>query len=515
MLTGDILRLSADRHPDRTALICGDDRISYGGLSAAANQFGNALLGNGVSKGGTWAIMSRNLPEYVMAHFGSAQTGAMVVNLLPAYASDELVAILKKTSASLIVVEEIFQQKIVDILDQVPALQSVIVIGQPLKDSWVSFEQFISGQPATACRTDISDDDPFAMTFTGGTTGLPKGCLVSHRARFVSCYTTAIEHGVSESDTVATVTPFYHAMGSLVWLPTAIFAGATLVIVTGWDPDDFVELTARHKITCTFMVPIQLRQILSDEHFDRDKLKSLTKVSCGGAITPADLVHEIKAKMPDTQFTNHYGQSETGPICFYHPTHPRNKANTVGHPALGVELKIVDTEGNEVGPGDTGEIIAHGPFLMSGYYNNKEETEAYFKNNDDWGWTGDLAKKDADGFISLVGRSKDMIVSGGVNIYPREVEIVLENHEDIIDCAVFGIPDDQWGEALVAFVAAKKPSLLDETKIIDHCTEHLARFKRPKHIRIVKSIPKTPSGKVQKPVLRQEFLERQNAAGSA
>ncbi|NKB21379.1 MAG: AMP-binding protein [Alphaproteobacteria bacterium] len=512
MLTGDILKLSAERHPNRTALICGDDRISYGDLSKAANSFGHALLQNNIGKGTNWAIMSRNLPEYVIAHFGGAQTGAMLVNLLPAYAPDELVAILGRTNASLIVVEQAFQAKLAEVIDQLPNLNRVVVIGEPTQEGWIAFNDFIKGQPDTPCEIELSEMDPFAMTFTGGTTGLPKGAVVCHQARSVSCYTTAIEHGVTESDIVAMVTPFYHAMGSLVWLPTAMFVGATAVVVTGWDADSFVDLTAQHGITCTFMVPVQLRQILSDDHFLADKLRSLTNIACGGAITPADLVTEVGQKMPDTQFTNHYGQSETGPICVYRPSHPQDKADTVGRIAVGIDLKIVDPDGNEVDTDETGEIISRGPFLMSGYYNNQAETDAYFANGDGWGWTGDLAKKDAEGFITLVGRSKDMIVSGGVNIYPREVEIVLEGHDAIIDCTVFGIPDDQWGEALVAYVVLNQKSALDENAIINHCTEHLARFKRPKHIQIVDAIAKTPSGKVQKPILRRSFLQEQETS---
>ncbi len=507
MLTGDILKLSAERHPNRIALICDEERISYGELSNAANQFGHTLLKESIAKGHNWAIMSRNLPEYAMAHFGGAQTGGMLVNLLPAYAPDELVAILEQTKAELIVVEQEFQDKVAQIAERLPNLQRVVIIGEPTQDEWISFKDFIKDQPTTPCDVELSETDPFAMTFTGGTTGLPKGAMVSHGARYVSCYTTAIEHGVTESDIVAMVTPFYHAMGSLVWLPTAMFVGATAVMVTGWDAGAFVELTAKHKISCTFMVPVQLRQILTDEHFDIAKLESLTNIACGGAITPADLVVEVNKKMPHTRFTNHYGQSETGPICVYRPSHPRHKADTVGRIALGVDLKIVDPDGNEVADDVTGEIISRGPFLMSGYYNNEEETNAYFANGDGWGWSGDLAKKDSKGFITLVGRSKDMIVSGGVNIYPREVEIVLERHEAILDCTVFGIPDDQWGEALTAYVVLDQQSTLDENAITDYCTEHLARFKRPKHVRIVDQIAKTPSGKVQKPVLQKEFLQ--------
>ena len=507
MLTGDILRQSAQRHPAKTALICGDRQVSYGDLAAAANQFAHAVLGVGITKTDTIAIMSSNIPEYVMAHFGSAQTGAILCNLMPAYASDELVAILAQTGARLIVVEAGVQRKIADVIDRLPALEHVIVIGEPAAEGWQCFDDFIGGQPATPPAVTLSESDPFAMTFTGGTTGRPKGAMVSHRSRFVSVYTIAIEQEVTEDDVVGLLTPLYHAMGSLVWMPTAIFVGATCVMLQGWDAEQFVEETHRHRISNVMMVPVQLSQLLGGDHFDAEKLGSLRMITCAGAITPVDLVAAVNARLPDAKFTDHYGQSETGPICLYRHNHPRDKAHTVGRPALGVEFTLMDPEGNPVAIGETGEIVVRGPFLMDGYYNNPEETAAYFKNGDGWAWTGDLAVMDEDGFVSLVGRSKDMIVSGGVNIYPREVEIVLEQHAAVIDCTVFGIPDDKWGEALCALVVVGDGKTVVEGEILTHCTKHLAKFKWPKVIQVVDSIPKTPAGKVQKLLLREAFLK--------
>lgn len=504
MLTGEILRLSALRHPKRIALIYGEQRIDYDALDRAANRFANAVLGLGIGKGDAVAIMSRNLPEYVVAHFGNARTGAILVNTAPAYAPDELVAILGNTRARVIVVEAAFQNKIADLVDRLPHLNHVVVIGEPANDGWINFDDFLAEAPETIPSVALSDTDAFAMTFTGGTTGLPKGAMVSHRARFVSCWTTAIEHEVTPGDIIGLLTPFYHAMGSVVWTPTAIFMGATCVIQTGWDAEAFINAVDEHGITCSFMVPIQLQQILSDEHFDAGKLSTLRKIACGGAITPPDLVHEIAAKLPRVRFVNHYGQSETGPVCTLRPDDPRDKATTIGRPAIGVELRLVDGTGNDVPQGEPGEIVVRGPFLMNGYFENPEETGAYFRSGDGWGWTGDLATADADGFLTLVGRSKDMIISGGVNIYPREVELVLEKHQAVRDCTVFGIPDEKWGEALCAYVVVN--SAVTEETIIAHCTEHLARFKRPKIICFVEQIPKTPAGKVQKPVLRAAFL---------
>jgi acyl-CoA synthetase (AMP-forming)/AMP-acid ligase II len=507
VLTGGILQQSARRHPDRIALICGERRIPYGALAAAASRFAHAVLALGIGRGDRIAIMSRNVPEYVIAHFGGAQTGAVLVNLMPAYAPDELATILERTAARLIVVEAAFQEKIASIIDRLSSLSHVVVIGEPAEAGWLPFDDFIDGRPETPPDVALSESDPFAMTFTGGTTGLPKGALVSHRARLTSAWTTAVEHEVTESDIVGIITPLYHAMGALVWLPTAMLVGATSVMLPGWDPDLLVAETARHGISCVFMVPVQLRELLSEAHFDAAGLASLRKVACGGAVTPSDLVAELAEKMPRARFTNHYGQSETGPLCIYRHSHPRDKAHTIGRPATGVDFSLLDARGDPVRAGETGEIVVRGPFLMAGYYDDPVETAAYFRNGDGWGWTGDLATMDEAGFVTLVGRSKDMIVSGGVNIYPREVERVLERHAAVADCTVFGIPDDKWGEALVAYIVLNGQARPSEDDIAAWCARHLARFKRPKVVRFVDSIPKTPSGKVQKPRLREAFLK--------
>ena len=287
MLTGEILRLSAARHPRHTALIHDGQRIAYGLLDLRANRFANAALALGIGKGEAIAVMGRNVPEYVVAHFGTARTGALLVNAMPAYAPDELVEILGRTRVRLIVVEEAFQAKIAEAINRLPNIDHVVVIGAPSRPGWTGFDDFLASAGDDPPAVRLSETDPFAMTFTGGTTGLPKGALVSHRARSESCWITAIEHEVGPGDVVGVLTPFYHAMGSLVWMPTAMLLGATAVIQTGWDPDGFIDAVAEHGITCTLMVPVQLQQILSADRFDAEKLSTLRKIACGGAITPA------------------------------------------------------------------------------------------------------------------------------------------------------------------------------------------------------------------------------------
>ena len=515
MLTGEILRASARRNANRTALICGDRSMSYGALDATASRFAHALLRRGLAKGDAVAAMCRNLPEYVALHFGNARTGCLLVNLMPAYAPDEIVTILNLTGARLIVVEADFQDKIAALRDRCPDLRDVVVIGEAGSDGAIPFDRFTAGQPETPPTVALADSDPYAMTFTGGTTGRPKGALVSHRARFVSTWTTAIEHEVTGEDVIGVLTPLYHAMGLLIWLQSAILNGTTSVLLAGWDPDYFTEQTARHRISNALMVPVQLRQLLGDGHFDPHRLASLTRIGCGGAITPPDLVAEVNGKLPTVRFINHYGQSETGPLTLFKPWHPRDRAGTIGRTAVGVDLSVVDPDGNEVATGEVGEIITRGPYLMEGYFRDPEETALYFRSGDGWGWTGDLATIDDEGFVTLVGRSKDMIVSGGVNIYPREVELVLEKHSAVSECTVFGVPDPRWGEALVAYVVCAGRERPGEEALLAHCESRLARFKRPKYLRFVSEIPKTPSGKVQKPRLREAFLKEEGLQDAA
>jgi acyl-CoA synthetase (AMP-forming)/AMP-acid ligase II len=508
VLTGDMLRFSAQRNPAKAAIIFGARRLGYGALDQDANRFANAVLARGLAKGDAIAIIARNVPEYAVYHFGCARTGCLSVNLMPAYAPDEIAAILARTEARLVVVEAAFEDKLAAVKDELPRLDLVVVIGAPGGapgiDGAVDFDGFLAPHGVAPPAVKLSPSDPYAMTFTGGTTGVPKGALVSHYARFVSSYTTAIEHEMSENDVVGVVTPLYHAVGLLIWFQAAILVGATCVFIGGWDAECFADAAAECGITTVFMVPVQLAEILSDDRFDGARLAGLKMMACAGAITTPELKAEFARKMPAVKFIDHYGQSETGPLTFLKYFHPKDKAATVGKPALGADVAVVDADGKPVAVGQVGELVARGPFMMEGYYRDRQETAAYFRHGDGWGWSGDLATVDADGFITLVGRSKDMIVSGGVNIYPREVEKVLAAHPQVRDCTVFGIPDEKWGEALAAYVVADGG--LDADALAAHCARHLARFKRPKVVRFMDAIPKTPSGKVQKPKLRAAFL---------
>ena len=492
--------------------------MTYGELEAASNRFANAVLGLGLAKGETVAVMCPNIMEYAIVHFGNARTGCLSVHLSTMYGTDELIHILNRTRARLLVVDRSCQASIAAVRDRLDHLEWIVVVGEPeiagpKIDGGVTFEQFVTRVSDQPPGVEIAETDPLGMTFTGGTTGLPKGAVVSHRARYVSAYTVVMEHEFTGEDVVAVVSPLYHAVALMIWFQGAVLAGCTCVMRPRWDAALFVEECARLRITAAFLVPVQLRAVLNDEIFDADKLATLRKIGSGGAPVPGDMIAEGRDRLVGVRLVDHYGQSETGPLTILKPWHPADKNGSIGLPALGVDLKVVDPDGNEVAPGEIGEIIVAGEFMFEGYFEDPQETAAYFRSGDRWGWTGDLATVDEDGFITLAGRSKDMIVSGGVNVYPREVEIVLEDHEGVADCTVFGVPDETWGEALIAYVVPRSGHSETPEALIAYCGSRLARLKRPRELLLVDEIPKTPAGKVQNgPVPRRRPAKSETQA---
>ena len=500
MRLGDILRLAAQRDPRKTAIIADDFRIDFAAYDAAANRFAHLLLDAGIQKGDRIATALFNCPEYGIVHFGNARTGSVLVHISPMYAGPEIARIVERTRPRVLVVDADILDKIDAIRDRLTSVEKLIVVGQ-------DFDAAIADMPDTDPDVTIDPADPVAMTFTGGTTGEPKGAVVSHNARFVSAWTTAIEHRVTGEDVTGILTPMFHAVGLMIWYQSTILAGCTSVMFRKWDAANFIDQTEKHGISSVFMVPVQVRDLIDAPDFDAGRLQSLKNIGAGGALTPEGLITDCRAALPHCDYTDHYGQSETGPLTILRPWEAETHKGSIGRPATGVDIRIADADGNALPPGTIGELICRGPFLMEGYFENEEETAAYFRNGDGWGWSGDLAVTDEDGFITLVGRSKEMIVSGGINIYPREVEIVMEDHAAVAECTVFGVPDDRWGEALIAYVVrGREAADISEDDLLAHCTEQLARYKRPREIVFVKNIPKTPSGKIQKPLLRDAYL---------
>ena len=506
MLTGDMLRRSAHRFADKPAIICGDSELTYRDLDGNANRLANALLALGLAKGAKVAVLSRNLIEYGIVFFGVARTGYVLTNISVLYAPDELAYVLDKADVEVLIFDTAFADKIAAVAQEPGRLKTWIEFGPASGLPGVlRFEDFISQHPPEPPSVALCETDAFCMTYTGGTTGRPKGVLCDHRARAITAHTVMVEEAIDERDRVGIVTPLFHVAALNIMFQPAILAGATTLFLTKWDPADFVEMVERHGMTANFMVPTQAAMLLNDASFDAQRLQTWRKVSFAGAPLPDWVQVDLRARLAGLAITQIYGQSEMGVITVIRDWYLPGKLGSVGRQAYNVDVRVVDPEGRDVAAGEIGEVVSRGDNLMQAYYNEPEQTREFFKLGDGWGWSGDLATIDEDGFITLIDRSKDMIISGGENIYPKEIETVLYELSQVAECAVFGVPDEKWGEVPAAYIQLKPDQTLSPDTVTAHCANKLARFKRPRVVRFVDDFPKTPIGKIQKNILKQEF----------
>lgn len=502
MLTGDMLRRSAERFPKKPAVIWQDTTLSYAELDGRANQFANALLAEGMRTGAKVGIICRNRPEYAVAFFGAARSGLVLVNVSVLLADQELRFVLDKADVELLFVEAPFLERVEALRGQLPTLRKVVVIGA---EGGEGFDVLVAGHAQSPPAVSLNEDMPFCMTYTGGTTGRPKGVLASHRNRAVTAHTVAVEEALDERDIVGIVTPMFHVAALNIMFQPAILVGATCVLMTKWNVAEFAALARRTRMTAAFMVPTQAAMIVSDPNFDAANFDSFVKLSFAGAPMPDWVQRDLMQKLPKLQLTQIYGQSEVGVLTSLRHWYLPEKLASVGRQAYNVDVAVVDPEGNPVPVGEIGEIVSRGDNVMLEYYNEPEQTRAIFRAG--WIWTGDLARMDEDGFITLVDRSKDMMISGGENVYPKEIENVLYELDEVAECAVFGIPDDKWGEVPAAYIVLHPGAELAEAAVLKHCEKRLARFKRPRRVRFVDDFPKTPIGKIQKNLLRAPYWQ--------
>ena len=500
MLTGDMLRRSAERFPQKPAVLWDGNVLTYQALDEAANRLANALITYGITKNAKIGILSRNRTEYGISFFGAARSGAVLVNISVLYAPDELAYVLDKADIELLFYEGLFADKVQAVRDRLPKLRKTVCIASDGSDEFTRFyESSSAGDP----KVEIQEDDPFCMTYTGGTTGRPKGVLVSHRNRAVTAHTVMAEEAIDERDIVGIVTPMFHVAALNIMFQPAILAGATTTLLSKWDPEDFAEMVQQTGMTAAFLVPTQVSMVVSNPLFDAAKFKSWRKLSFAGAPMPDWVQHKMLDVLPQVKMTQIYGQSEMGVLTSLRYWYLPEKLGSVGRQAYNVDVAVVDADGNPVAPGEIGEIVSRGDNVMLEYYDEPEQTAAFWRHG--WAHTDDVGTVDEDGFITLIDRSKDMIISGGENVYPKEIENALYEHEAVAECAVFGVPDDKWGEVPAAYVCLKEKAAVTEEELIAHCASRLAQFKRPRMVKFVDDFPKTPIGKIQKNILREPY----------
>jgi acyl-CoA synthetase (AMP-forming)/AMP-acid ligase II len=513
MLVGDILRESAERTPDRLALVGRHQRLTYAEFDEQANRLANASLDLRLARGAKVAMLSSNCPAYAIGYFAISRTPYVSVHCSTRSVPSELVFVLRKTEAEVLLFESGFSATVAAALQELDQPTGLIVLDDPDRQ-WnqlansVPLQEFISGASASTPKVSLHESDPLAITMTGGTTGLPKGVLVSHAARCASAVAAARDFGLDQNDIVVASTPLFHAAGLFVWFGTAVMLGATVVMLDEWDPVGFMQLVAKEEITAAFLVPSQLNELIGYPGLSVKPLRTLCNIGYAGAPMGHAVAERMRSALPHVSFTENYGQSEACPISIRCAGDGENKRDTVGRAACNAEIAIVDKEGKHLPPGEVGEIVTRGEQLFTEYFNDPEETSKALSLPDGWLLTGDVGYLDEDGFLTLVERSKDMLVSGGENVYPAEIENVIYRHDAVAECAVFGIPDERWGEVPAAYVVLSPGRMVTSDELIEFCVSQIARFKRPRLVKFVDSLPKTAIGKIQKNKLREPYWTR-------
>ncbi|MEV4223143.1 acyl-CoA synthetase [Nonomuraea sp. NPDC049725] len=497
---GDLLRRSAARFPGKTAIVFGDLRQSYADLDRTVNRTANALAARGVGKGDRFALFSHNHHAFVVAHFALARLGAVSVPINFMLGADEVAYILEHSGATGMLVEEALAPVAARAAGERVTVRGVI--GRA--DGWEPFDDWAAHADDTEPAAEIGDDDPIQLMYTSGTESRPKGAALSSRSLIAQYVTCVVDGEMSAADVEVHALPLYHCAQLHCFLTPGVYLGATNIVLPGADPAAILAAIESERATKLFCPPTVWIALLRHPDFDRRDLSSLRKGYYGASIMPVEVLKEIAARLPQVRLFNFYGQTEMAPVAtILGPDEQLTRLGSAGRPALNVETRIVDDNDEPVPPGVVGEIVHRSPHAMLGYWNDPDKTAEAFRGG--WFHSGDLGVMDADGYLSVVDRKKDMIKSGGENVASREVEEAIYQHPAVAEAAVFGMPDERWIEAVTAAVVLRDGASLTSAELIAFLRERLAPFKTPKRVEFVTALPKNASGKVLKRELREAF----------
>ena len=506
MLIGDLLGESAARAPDKPALVSNGVTLSYGALDRGVNRVGNALIAGGIGPGGMAAIIATNRLSYPQIYFGAARSGAVLSHLSTRSTPNDVAYMLGRTKASVIFAGPGQLDLVRAVRGELPDLKTVVACGARAGPDEIGFDNWLADAPETAPDIAIDPTAPYAITFTGGTTGAPKAVVATHQGRVWSAAAAIEGFGLKPEDVMVCTTPLFHVAGLTSWMQTGIALGCTLHLLEHWDIDDLFTAVEAGS-TAAFMVPTQMVAVLNHPEAPRG-LAKLRYVNFGGAPVSPTLLSRLVETFPHIVWEEHYGQSEAGPIAVRPATYNATKPASVGRTFEGQELTTLDEANTPLPAGQIGEIATRGPHVFLEYLGDPEQTAAA-KTPDGWLRTGDVGYLDDEGFLHLVDRSKDMMICGGENVYPAEVEHALYQHDAVKECAVFGIPDKKWGEVPAAHVVLADGATVSAEALIAHCAERIPRHKRPRLVAFVDGLPKTAIGKIQKNVIRAPYWEGQ------
>lgn len=514
----DFLNIANAICPERDCIVFEKMRWTYAQINERVNKLSNALIKLGVERGDRIGVLQVNCNQYVEIYFASAKIGAIFVPLNFRAKADELSYMIANAEARVLLVGESYLEMVGAILPQLPTVKACISIDADAGRK-LDYEDMIASASSDEIYCEIGDEDTTILMYTAGTTGRPKGVPLMHSA-FVSYVLDNVDPASPnlEEGNLLTV-PLYHVAGIQAML-AAIYGGGTLVMMRQFEVKEWLETIQREGATRAMLVPTMLKRVIEDPEFGQYNLSSLKVVTYGAAPMPFEVIKKAIKMMPWLKFINAFGQTETAStITALGPedhviegTEEEEKkekklkrlSSSIGRPLADVEVKIVDEEGNTLPPLGVGEILAKGPRIMTGYWRDEQKTKQVM-TRDGWLRTGDMGWIDEEGYVYLAGRADDMIIRGGENISPEEVEDVLQSHPKVEEAAVFGVLDPEWGQEPRAVVVLKKGETAAPEEIIEFCRSRLAGFKRPGSVIFLDSLPRNPMGKVLRKKLREEY----------
>ena len=498
----ELLFEQAARHGDRTYLFWEDQEISFRQMLDTARRVGSSFAALGLAKNDKVCIWATNRPEYVYALYGSAFAGTVLTPINTQFKTEEAQYIVQNSEAKVLITEPAFLPMIEKMRPSCPDLKEVVVLDQAPTGT-VPFASLY--EPKEIIDRPIGPEDVAGIIYTSGTTGYPKGVLLTHANYLFNAWEIVLAARMTEADRFMCILPLFHVNGQLVTVLSPLFAGGAVILTKGFSPKDFLAKLAKYQATAFSGVPTVyaiLNTLPDAESYDLSRLRFCI---CGAAPMPVE-VFETFEKRYKAFILEGYGLSEGTCASSINPLDGKRKIGSIGLPLEGQEIKIADPADNEVPAGQVGEILVRGKNVMKGYYRNPEATAATLKGG--WLHTGDLGYKDADNYIFIVGRLKEMIIRGGENIYPKEIEEVLYKHPAVMDAAVVGLPDQVWGEEVGAFIVPKEGQKLTEAEIIEYCSHRIAKYKCPRKVVIWDALPKTATGKIQKKKILDKYLAK-------
>jgi acyl-CoA synthetase (AMP-forming)/AMP-acid ligase II len=509
---GQIQKINAKKFPDTVALKDADRAFTYPQMNSRINKLANSLTSLGLQKGDKISVLLENCIEICELFLATAKTGIIIVPINFRLVSPEVEYIVNNSDAKAMVVHDQFAGIVDPIRSNLKniAAQNYVIVGKP-QDGYRPYEEFIGASADTEPESEVAPQDTWILIYTSGTTGKPKGVIRSHESHIAYYLHNAVDFGFNEHDVCLNVMPLCH-INSIFFTFTFLYIGGSAYIhpALNFKPEEILEIIERDKISFVSLIPTHYNLILNApaEAKKRD-VSSIRKLLCSSAPGRKSMKQAVTAVFPGVKLYEAYGSTEAGMVTILKPEYQMSKLGSIGFECIGTDfLKILDIDGNEVPIGEIGELYSRGPMQFDAYYKLPEQTAESFKGG--LFSAGDMARQDEDGFYYLVDRKKNMIITGGENVYPSEVEEVVGNLEGVFDCAVVGLPDEKWGERVTA-VIIRKPGCdannLNEQDVIQSCKGKMAGYKCPKQVIFIgeNDMPRTGTGKILHRILREQF----------